>query len=103
MIRLGVTMRAIYIEDGLSITFPGRDQEFDQGVEIGIAIALMAAGQNFTILFSNETIEQAKELAEKMNFHLIVIRTLEETAQVAFRAGKRPSYLTLVASQTTRA
>jgi hypothetical protein len=57
MIRLGVTMRAIYIEQGLSITFPGRDQEFDHGVEIGIAIALMAAGQNFTTWLSNETID----------------------------------------------
>jgi hypothetical protein len=96
-------MRTIYVEEGLSITFPGRDQEFDQGVEIGLSIALMATCQHFTTWFSNETIEQAKEVAEKMNFHLMVLQTLHDSTQVAFRVGARPSYLTLVASQPTRA
>jgi hypothetical protein len=90
-------MRRIYVEDGLSVSFPWRDAEFDQGVEVGIAIALMAAGQNFTTWLSNDTIEQVKELAAKMNFHLISQQALEETTQVSLRVGSRPSHLTLVA------
>ena len=89
-------MRPIHVEDGLTIRFPGRDKEFDEGVEMGIAIALMAARQSFTTWLSNTTIDQAQELAGKMNFHLIRLQTRASTTQVAFRVGRpRPQFRVL--------
>ena len=99
VIPVGDLMRPIFVEDGLTITFPGREESFDQGVEVGIAIALMAAGQNFTTWLSNETIDQVKELAAKMNFHLVSLRALESNKHVALRVGRPPPHLTVVAGQ----
>jgi hypothetical protein len=90
-------MRQIYVEDGLTISFPGRDEEFDQGVEMGIAIALMAAGQSFTTWLSNATIEQAEEVAHKMNFHLESLQTCAKASHVAFRIGRKRPRLTILA------
>ena len=93
-------MRSIYVEDGLRVSFPGRDEEFDQGVEMGIAVALMAAGQDFTIWISADNIEQASELAARMNFHTVPLGACGETRQVAFRRGLRqPIHLKVVARQ----
>jgi hypothetical protein len=91
-------MKAIYVQDGLSVTFPGRDEEFDEGVEIGIAVALMAAGHDFTMWMSDAALEQAEALAEKMNFHLVIRRAPEGNAQVAFRVGRPRPTLVLVAT-----
>jgi hypothetical protein len=93
-------MRSIYVEDGLRVSFPGRDEEFDQGVEMGIAIALMAAGQDFTVWLSADSIEQASELAARMNFHTVTLGECGESRQIAFRRGSRgPTHLKLVARQ----
>jgi hypothetical protein len=85
-------MRSIYVEDGLKVSFPGRDEEFDQGVEMGIAIALLAAGENFTIWLSAENVGLAQELAQKMKFHVVPLGACGETKQVAFRRGRRPAH-----------
>jgi hypothetical protein len=96
----GGTMRSIYVEDGLRVSFPGRNEEFGQGVEIGIAIALMAAGQDFTVWLSADSIEQANELAAGMNFHTVPLGACGESRQVGFRRGlRRPIHLKLVARQ----
>jgi hypothetical protein len=78
-------MRSIYVEDGLTVSFPGRSEEFDHGVEVGIALTLMAAGENFTSWLSAENIEQAHELARKMNFQLVPLGSDGERRQVIFR------------------
>jgi hypothetical protein len=94
-------MRSIYVEHGLRVSFPGRDEEFDQGVEMGIAIALMAAGQNFTVWLSADNIEQADELAARMNFHAVPLGACGESRQLGFRRGlQRPIHLKLVARET---
>jgi hypothetical protein len=93
-------MRSIYVEDGLRVSFPGRGEEFDEGVEMGIAIALMAAGQNFTVWLSDDSIEQANELSARMNFHTVLLGACGKNRQVAFRRGLRRSvHLKLVARQ----
>jgi hypothetical protein len=96
-------MRSIYVEEGLRVSFPGRDEEFDEGVEMGIAVALMAAGQNFTVWLSADNIEQANELATRMDFHTVPLGACGETRQVAFRRGlRRPIHLKLVAATNER-
>jgi hypothetical protein len=92
-------MRSIYVEHGLRVSFPGRDEEFDQGVEMGIAIALMAAGHNFTVWLSTDNLEQANELAARMNFHTVPLGVCGQSRQIAFRRGLRPIHLKLIASQ----
>jgi hypothetical protein len=92
-------MRSIYVENDLTVRFPGREEEFDQGVEMGIAIALMAAGQNFTTWLSSDNIEQAEAVAAKMNFHVVPIAVQGESQQIAFRTGRPPCHLKLVAKQ----
>jgi hypothetical protein len=93
-------MRSIYVEDGLRVSFPGRDEEFDRGVEMGIAIALMAAGQNFTIWLSADNLEQANELAVRMNFHTVPLGADGDSREVTFRRGlRRPIHLKLVTRQ----
>ena len=93
-------MRSIFVEDALRISFPGRNEEFDQGVEMGIAIALMAAGQDFTVWLSADNIEQADELATRMNFHTVPLGACGESRQVGFRRGlRRSNHLKLVARQ----
>ena len=65
-------MRRIFIEDGLSVRFPGRDEEFDQGFEMGILATLMSAGPSQgAVCISSETLAQAHALAERMGFRLV--------------------------------
>src|SRR3954466_11222284 len=37
-------MRHIHLDDGLRLRFPGRSEDFDQGVEIGMIAVLMDQG-----------------------------------------------------------
>ena len=65
---------------------------------MGIAVALMAAGQNFTIWLTADNIEQANELAAGMNFHTVQLGACGESRQVGFRRGlPRPIHLKLIA------
>jgi hypothetical protein len=41
-------VRRIHVEHGLSLRFTGRDEEFNEGVEIGILVGLMSSGRTGT-------------------------------------------------------
>ena len=98
--NVGDYMRHIHVEDGLSLRFPGRDEEFNEGVEIGIVAARMSTGQScFTARVSLANIEQASSLAEKMGYRLILGPTQDTSAQVIFRTGPARPRLTLVHSR----
>lgn len=90
-------MRHIQAEDGLRLRFPGRDKEFNEGVEIGLLVARLARGeQAFTCLISTANVDQARAVARHFGYRVHV--TAEDhglsEVQVAVRA-RRPS-LTLV-------
>jgi hypothetical protein len=91
-------MRPIIVQDGLTITFPGRGKEFDEGVEVGIAAGLMALGQNFTMWLSETSIEQSEELARHMGFKIVFGHRQPGLSLVAFRLASHAN-LTLVKSQ----
>ena len=98
--NVGDYMRHIHVEDGLSLRFPGRDEEFNEGVEIGIVAARMSTGQScFTTRVSLANIEQACSLAEKMGYRLILGPTQDTSAQVTFRTSPARPRLTLVHSR----
>ena len=64
-------MRKILIEDGLAVRFPGRDQEFANGVEIGMLATLMAFGiARFSRTIASENVEQARMLGQKLGYEI---------------------------------
>lgn len=93
-------MRYIQVEDGLRLRFAARDEEFDQGVEMGILVAQMSAGQiTFTRSISTASVDQARSLAAKMGYHLVVASADETSAEITFRAGRARPKLTVVHSR----
>ena len=86
-------MRRIHVEDGLALRFPGRGEEFNEGVEIGILTALMNLGlKGFTHRISTENIEQARAIAEKLGYRLIAgAEHGGQTDVVLRRARARPA------------
>ena len=94
-------MRPIYVEEGLTLRFPARGEEFNQGVEIGIVAVLMAAGQSFNVSLSLASVDQARELADKMNFRVIVGPIRDHTAHVTFSNTQGRPALTLVKGDKT--
>ena len=84
-------MRHIHVEDGLRLRFSGRSEDFNQGVEIGVLCAGMAAGQReFTLTLASDTVEQARALAARMKYRVHVVHADETWAEVMFLTGGRP-------------
>ncbi len=92
-------MRQIEIEDGLRIRFPGRDEEFDQGVEIGMLALLMDMGEReFTRWISNANLDQARALAKQLGYHVVEGNGDSEWTELVFRFGPARPKLKLVHS-----
>ena len=93
-------MRRIQVEDGLSLRFPGRDEEFNEGVEIGILAVLMSTGQRgFTRWLSSANVEQARAIADKMGYRLTTGEVDGGLVEAIFRTGRARPKLTLVHSR----
>ncbi|MDR7039184.1 hypothetical protein J2X36_003957 [Methylobacterium sp. BE186] len=90
-------MRHIHVEAGLRLRFPGRDEAFNEGVEIGLALARMAAGQReFTLRCAATTLNQAHVMAARMGYRVHVVQVNETSAEVTFLTGSRRPKLTLI-------
>jgi hypothetical protein len=64
-------LRKIEVVAGLNLRFSGRDAEFDQGVEVGLVLAGMAAGQRrIERQVASDTLEQLRMLAQKLGYRL---------------------------------
>jgi hypothetical protein len=97
---MGNHVRRIQVEDGLALRFPGRGEEFNEGVEIGILAAMMSSGQRgFTQWMSTDNIEQARAIAEKLGYHLTTGEVDGILTEVTFRTGRARPTLTLVHSR----
>jgi hypothetical protein len=93
-------VRRIHVEDGLSLRFPHRDQEFNEGVEIGILAVFMSSGQRgFTHWVSTANVEQARSLAAGMGYRLTQGDTDGMLTELIFRTGRARPQLTLVHSR----
>lgn len=65
-------MRKIEIVDDVRLRFPGRDAEFDLGVEVGAASVLMAQGQAMIQrALSEAAVEQLRAIADRFNYALV--------------------------------
>lgn len=92
-------MRQIEIEEGLRVRFPGRGEEFDQGVEIGIAAVLMTAiGGEFSRNVAPESVTQLRSLAERLGYHLVLTPAGDGLTEVLFKTGRSRPKLALVHS-----
>jgi hypothetical protein len=93
-------MRRIHVEDGLSLRFPNRGEDFNEGVEIGVLAVLMSAGQRgFTHWVSPANVEQAREIAGKMGYRLTEGTSDGGLTEVILRTGRARPTLTLVHSR----
>jgi hypothetical protein len=94
-------MRAIQIDEGLTIRFPHRCAEFDEGVEIGVLAASLGAGcLRVACRISSGAVEQARSLAERMGYHLADQTTEGAWTSLEFRFGRARPALRLVHSRT---
>ena len=90
-------MRDIHVEAGLRLRFPGQGEDFDDGVEVGIAAGLMAAAETtFVQSISDRNLEQLRDLAAAMRYRLIVLAQNEGYAQVQFCQTRLRPKLSLV-------
>jgi hypothetical protein len=94
------SVRRIQVEEGLTLRFPGRDDSFDEGVEIGIlAVLLSFGGRGFTHVLSQRTLEQAREMAQNMGYRLTEGPHRGELVEVILRSSRDRPKLRLVDSQ----
>jgi hypothetical protein len=86
-------MRQIHLTDGTRLRFPGRSEEFDQGVEIGILAVLMDFGTDeITRPIATGNLDQAQALAEKLGYRLLQGADQDgQTTVVLRRARVRPA------------
>jgi hypothetical protein len=90
-------MRHIHIEPGLRMRFAGRDEVFNEGVEIGLLAANMAAHVGeFTATLATTTLVQARALAEGLNYRVHIVEDDGTWAQIMFLTGRRRPKLRLV-------
>ena len=87
-------MRHIHLDEGLKLRFPGRSEEFDQGVEIGMIAALMQSQlREFSRWISAPNLDQVRALAERLGYRLVEGSSDEEWSQVTCRFGQaRPQF-----------
>ena len=92
-------MRRIQVEDGLSLRFPGRGPEFDEGVEIGVLAAHLAARQaEFTLCLADSSLDQARALADRFGYRVHACPVDDGRSAMTFLTGRRRPKLTLVRS-----
>jgi hypothetical protein len=90
-------MRHIHIEPGLRVRFAGRNEAFNEGVEIGLLAANMAAHVGeFTATLASTSLDQARALAEGLNYRVHVVEDDGTWSQVMFLTGRRRPKLRLV-------
>jgi hypothetical protein len=96
---LGLHMRHIHLGDGLRLRFPGRSEDFDQGVEIGMLAVLMDTGQpEFSRWVSAANRDQVRALASQLGYSVVEGASDAEWVELQFLYGKTRPKLKLVHS-----
>jgi hypothetical protein len=81
-------MRHIHLDDGLRLRFPGRSEDFDQGVEIGMIAVLMDQGlTEFARWISRSNLSQVEAIARQMGYRIEEGGGDEEWVDVTFLHG----------------
>ena len=81
-------MRHIHLDDGLRLRFPGRSEDFDQGVEIGMIAVLMDQGfPEFSRWIARANLSQVQAIAKQMGYRIEDDGGDEEWVEVTFLYG----------------
>ncbi|MET0742414.1 MAG: hypothetical protein ABWY78_03500 [Microvirga sp.] len=92
-------MRHIHLDEGFRLRFPGRSEDFDQGVEIGMLAVLMDhKTPEFRRWIARENLTQVKALASQFGYHVLESGDEEEWIELMFRARPARAQLRLVHS-----
>jgi hypothetical protein len=79
-------MRHIHLDEGLRLRFPGRSEDFDQGVEIGMIAVLMDQGMGeFSRWISRANLGQVEAIARQMGYRVVEESGDGEWAELTFR------------------
>ncbi|HZH12150.1 MAG TPA: hypothetical protein VEZ24_17495 [Microvirga sp.] len=79
-------MRHIHLDEGLRLRFPGRSEDFDQGVEIGMIAVLMDQELlEFSRWISRANLGQVEAIAKQMGYRVIEAGGDEEWVDITFR------------------
>ena len=80
-------MRHIELEEHLRVRFPTRSEEFNEGVEVGVVAAMMAAGMpGFCRWLSRNAASQVEELARRLGYRITEQQRKGDRAEIAFQA-----------------
>ncbi|WP_201840817.1 hypothetical protein [Microvirga zambiensis] len=81
-------MRHIHLDDGLRLRFPGRSEDFDQGVEIGMIAVLMDQGlPEFSRWIARSNLSQVQAIAKQMGYRVEQDDGDEEWVEITFVYG----------------
>lgn len=90
-------MRNIEIIDDVRLRFPGRDAEFDLGVEVGAVSVLMTQGAPLIQReLSMAAVEQLRPIAERFRYALVATASGDETMSVSLVHWSRRPLLRVV-------
>jgi len=79
-------MRHIHLDEGLRLRFPGRSEDFDQGVEIGMVAVLMDQELlEFSRWISRANLGQVEAIAKQMGYRVVETGGDEDWVDVTFR------------------
>ncbi len=85
-------MRQIHIAEGLTMRFPGRDGEFDEGVEVGLVAALMSVGRDeISCRVSAASRDQLVAVAAEFNYRLGTQNRDGDWEDLTFLSARRRS------------
>jgi len=92
-------MRHIHVDDGFRLRFPGRSEDFDQGVEIGMLAVLMdLKTTEFRRWISKANQGQAEALARQMGYYIVRGEEADDWVDLVFRDAPARPQLKLVYS-----
>src|SRR4051812_32232567 len=86
-------MRFVELAEKFRIRFPGRDESFVEGVEIGLLLAHMATDvPRFSRRISVHAVDQARSAAAALDYHIVVEPAAGDQVVVnANKKGVRPA------------
>jgi hypothetical protein len=84
--------RKIHLDDDCTLRFPGRSEDFADGVEVGILAAQMDLGiAPLVRRVGVDNIEQVRVIASRLGYRLTIAETDEEAVTINLqREGARP-------------
>jgi hypothetical protein len=94
-------MRHIHIAEGVRLRFPARNEDFNQGVEIGmLAVQMSQENAEFRRRVSSANLGQVRALAEKLGYRVIEGPDDGEWIELNFYSGTARPRLRVVHSGT---